>query len=77
MTLRNWWGSVKTWMAKWPRPIDLDRQVETTQNMQPIIFNQEWFGDAKGTELGIYLGHWNATHHIRFVIFQLPSQTQN
>jgi hypothetical protein len=30
--------------------------------MQPTIFNQERFGDAKG-ELGIYLGHWNATWH--------------
>jgi hypothetical protein len=44
-------------MEKLPRPIDLDRQVETTQNMQPTIFNQEQFGDAKGIELGIYLGH--------------------
>ncbi len=50
-------------MAKLPRPIDLDRQVETTQNMQPRIFYQEWFGDAKGIELSIYFGQWNATWH--------------
>jgi hypothetical protein len=43
-------------MAKLPGPINLDRQVEATRNMQPTIFNQERFGDAKG-ELGIYLGH--------------------
>jgi len=48
-------------MEKLTRPIDLDSQVETTQNMQPIIFDQERFGDAKRIELGIYLGHWNAT----------------
>lgn len=50
-------------MENLPRPIDLDRQVETTQNMQPTIFNQKRFGDAKGIKLGIYFGHWNATWH--------------
>jgi hypothetical protein len=44
-------------MENLPRPIDLDRQVETTQNMQPTIFNQKRFGDAKGIKLGIYFGH--------------------
>jgi hypothetical protein len=34
-------------MENLPRPIDLDRQVETTQNMQPTIFNKKRFGDAR------------------------------